>query len=168
MSLRKLNLYVMELVHNQPDPPRYYDRKMLLYILRDPYVIFSYCLGIFLVVGVPLAGLYVQIWNNPLRLIFYFIGFAFGLLGIIGPMVSLRRWSVGIRHGRIASAEAVKVESMGDYAVSGTWIVRLPECTITEKKMIIDAQWASSIHEGSHFRVLLHPKRNKILIPLDI
>jgi hypothetical protein len=164
--MRELNAYVGAVVRQQPDPPRSYDRRMLWHIVRDPSMIFALCIGVLSIVGVPWMMSYTAAWLSPLRLLWYLTGLIIGVIGLMTPFVKLWEWHISIRRGRMAVAEAVQVTPMGEDAVSGIWVVRLPAGTITERRMIIDAFWASDIREGSRFRVLLHPTRPRILVPI--
>jgi hypothetical protein len=166
MGMPELNMYVAKIVHEQPEPPRNYDRKVLWEIVRDPTVLFLFGIGLLGIVGATWLLIYTEAWFSPIRLVWYAVGFIIGALCFLTPFYHCWSWDLGIRKGVIVWAEATNVTLLDENVVSGTWIVRLPLDIITEKKMTIDAHWASSIKDGSRFRVLLHPTRSKILIPI--
>lgn len=165
MGMPELNAYVIEVVRTQPDPPRHYDRQMLWHLLRDPVIMILSMWGAFLMIGMPFAILVTQAWHTPVRLLWYVVIFALAVWMFIAPFHFMWQWHVGIRSGRIAWAEATKVEIQGEYMTAGIWVVQLPDRTITND-LSIRTFWASRLREGDRFRVLLHPTRPKILLPL--
>jgi hypothetical protein len=48
---------------------------------------------------------------------------------------------------------------------SGEWEVYLPEGSFTAR-FALDQPWVNRISEGSQVRVLVHPRRKQVLVPL--
>ena len=81
-----------------------------------------------------------------------------------------------MRRGRVAYARVVQIrdivagtpisyDTIAHGAVSGWWEVVLPERTITAA-FTLDQAWARSVWIGSRVRVLVHPTKPTILLPI--
>lgn len=175
MSETMFEEYALSIVQSQPSPPRIFDSRMLWQLARDPGWIL---LSLFGVSGI-LAGVFnaLRPSDDPIgQFILVILAFGFGAVFALAPLLYMRKWYLALHKGRLVYARVtdVAVQGPGSHltfrsqqhgSARGHWELYIGQQRVIET-FALDQTWAPSLRVGSQVRVLVHPTRAKILVPI--
>lgn len=175
MSETNLEEIAVSIIQSQPSPPRIFNSGVLWQIARDPAWIL---LSLFGISGI-LAGIFnaLQPSDDPIgQLIVVALALGFGIIFAVAPVLYIKKWHLALRKGRLVYARVIDVAVQGPGSrltfrsqkhgsARGSWEFYVGQQRIVET-FALDQPWAASLRVGSQVRVLIHPTRAKILVPI--
>jgi hypothetical protein len=176
MAYERLQAYGAEVIDAHPNPIRHLNWRILLRsTLLDKVTILAFLFGSAFLLGAIYWAVYPSN-DNVARLIVAGAVLSGAILFGGAPFVLLWRWAYSLRYGRLAYAQITLIRGISagrplSYAtlehgaISGWWKVVLPEHTI-DAGFTLDQSWAQGLWVGARVRVLLHPTKPKILLPI--
>jgi ABC-type multidrug transport system fused ATPase/permease subunit len=177
MSKQEFVIYANQVIRNQSSLPRTVELRQFKHLLFDKVTIALFIFGI-----VNVFGVITTVVMNP-SLVSNIVGFVFFafltlvvLFFITVPFFYIWRWFFALKWGKIEYAQVIELqlappgsrsslEAIENGAARGKWTVYTTNQQITEN-FYIDEQWAPSLYVGSNVRVLVHPQKLKILMPI--
>lgn len=168
--------YAEQLVRRQPLPPRDFDWWYSRHLMTSIVTIGPLVLGCIIIFGVLAT---ITSSTSSLNLfgiiLFSFLLFG-GLFFVAAPLFYIWRWFLALKWGRLEYAQIIElsmappgsrstIESIEHGAAKGRWVVLLQGGQFTEN-FFVDEWWSQSLHVGSNVRVLVHPRKPKVLMPI--
>jgi hypothetical protein len=170
-----VELYAEQVVQNQHEPPRILHLHVLLGVIFDRGSIWVMLFGL----ATILAGfgyLIMPVDDPSGRGLGVIVAFISGGLIAISPWIYMWKWYLALRYGRLASATIIELHKEGpgsqatfraarNGAAKGRWSITTERGTFTES-FTLDQAWVADLWVGSQVRVLVHPRKQKVLMPV--
>jgi hypothetical protein len=179
--MKKISIeqYVEKAIENQNDPPRNFSfLEVVKFIFTQPNSKPQLVIGI----GISIAFVFIWVTGRvPHGTGSFLMGLAFVLFGIFLaaiPMFMAYRVFIASKYGYLCSAQILefKREASGGLTVSpasrygtvkGKWRVDGIMGSF-EQNFATEAPWADDVNLGKKFKVVLHPKKQKVLTVLGL
>lgn len=172
-NLRLEDRYVREVLRRSPVPPRIVD-DLWLPARNWSYLLFA-GFALFTIATLALLTPYIietlqigSFWHSRYGiglLLFAPLGILLYLYGLITPFY---QWYVGLRYGRPAHAVIQRItQRLILRSMHGILEMRGSDGVITAKFKVFTTEtntWIEHVREGDSVYVLLHPKRDKVLL----
>lgn len=170
--------YASHVVREQPDHPRTFDwwqlRHLLFYKMNIPLFVF----GIILIFSALLVLNDTSSPTRSLPIIIFLSGMILGGFILASPFIYIWRWYGALRWGRLAYASITDVtvgppgpgnrsslEAIEHGEARGTWVINLPEGQLTQR-FALDEPWVPWLSNGTTVRVLMHPHKPILWMPV--
>jgi hypothetical protein len=174
MEADELDRYVLDVVEQQPDPPRTFDRGPLLAhcVLTVPAAVLvaAGATTLSIVARFTFTGDLAPGQGSSVSMFSLVMG-ALGVGLVALPLVTYLRFTAVLRHGVLTTARVVASEPAGRHGapsdapaggVVGTRIVEHPLGPY-EERFRSDAAYAPALLPGVDLAVLVHPRRRVVL-----